>query len=107
MEEMIMFCAMIGSLFTVLTIHLIVQYACAVHCPVNSGTSGWKKVSFDSLYSKAVRDLVLDDVLISPKAKQQNLLFKQIQSDGKYPAIREEYKPMYRAVSLPLTKKLR
>ena len=90
-----MFCAMLGSLFTVLTILLIVQSSRAVQYSDNPGKGRLKKASFDNCYSKAVRELVLDNVLISKTAWQQNRLFEHVQYEGFHVSNREVYNPAY------------
>jgi hypothetical protein len=99
-----MFCAMLGSLFTVLTILLIVQYSCAMHCSDNPDKGRLKRESFDNLYSKALRELVLDNILISKTASQQNQLFERVQSERFQASNREGYIPVYAVGYLPARK---
>jgi len=99
-----MFCAMLGSLFTVLTILLIVQYSRTMHCSDNTGKGRLKRDSFDNHYSKALRELVLDNVLISKTARQQNQLFESVQSEGFQTSNRIEYNPIYGVGYLPARK---
>jgi hypothetical protein len=92
-----MFCAMLGSLFTVLTILLIVQSSRLELYSCNPGKGRSKKASFDNCYSKAVRELVLDNVLISKTARQQNRLFENVQCERFHNPNREGYNPVCEA----------
>ena len=96
-----MFCAMLGSLFTVLTILLIVQSSRAVHCFDNSGKGRLKRDSFENHYSKALRELVLDNVLISKTARQQNQLFERVHSERFQSVNGEGYNPVNGVGYLP------
>jgi hypothetical protein len=101
---MAMFCAMLGSLFTVLTILLIVQSFRAVQCSDSPGKGRLKRASFDNYYSKADRELILDNVLISKTARQQNRLFERVQYEGFHVPNRGVYDPVYGVGYLPATK---
>ncbi len=76
------FCAMLGSLFSIMTILLIAQAARAGRCDHNQHRSRQKSNSFRYHYSKAIRELVLDNVLISQTARQQKELMEDFHREG-------------------------
>ena len=66
-----------------------------MQCCDSPGKGRLKRASFDNYYSKADRELTLDNVLISKMARQQNRLFERVQYEGFHVSNQEVYNPAY------------